>query len=129
VEAQHDDHEGRAGPPEGGEEQQQDDAGEREREVGEREQNRSREATREPRDRSHHDADRDRHEDRERADAERDARSVDEPGPHVPAEAVGAERVDDAVQVGGERRQEPRGDDVALGCRIPRGYHGRGDGA
>src|SRR2546422_6214461 len=66
------------------------------------------------RDRADGEADRDREQHRERAHAEGDPSAVDEPGPHVAPEAIGAQRVDRAAGVRGEWREEPRGDDVVL---------------
>src|SRR2546425_3814006 len=55
--------------------------------------------------RSHH-ADTERYEDREHADAHRDARAVHQARPHVPAEPVRADRMEDAVRVAGQRSEE-----------------------
>src|SRR3989441_2134464 len=59
----------------------------------------------------------------------RDARAVHQACPHVPAEPVRADRMEDAVRVAGQRWKKPVRDDVALRCRLPVRHEGSGDGA
>src|SRR6266496_1296477 len=64
------------------------------------------------------DADDERDQHREDADPQRNTSPIDETSPHITAEAVRAERVEDAMRVTRERRNEPRCNDVVLYVRI-----------
>ena len=126
--AEHEDHEARAGAPQGGEQQQHHDAGEGEREVGEAQQGDADRAAAIPRHRPDRRADGEGQQHREEPNAQRDARAIDQPGPYVPPEPVGAQEVERVVQVRRERWQEARRDDVALDIGTSRRYERCADG-
>ena len=96
--AEHEDHEARAGAPQGGEQQQHHDAGEGEREVGEAQQGDADRAAAIPRHRPDRRADGEGQQHREEPNAQRDARAIDQPGPYVPPEPVGAQEVERVVR-------------------------------
>ena len=117
-ESEHDHHQCGARLPQRREQEQEYDPGKRQREIGEAEQQHTGPPPPEARDGAHRDADRDGHEHRQRADGQRDPRAEDQPGPHVPPEAIRAEQMELAVQVRAEGGQKAGGDDVPLEQRV-----------
>src|SRR5690606_10151508 len=104
----------RARLPECGQQQQEHHARKRQRKIGGAEERRPHAAVPYTGNGADADAERGGNEDGERADAQGNAGAMHQSGPDVPPQAVGAERVKDAVKVGGQRRKEAGGDDVAL---------------
>src|SRR5207247_10936304 len=70
----------------------------------------------------------DREEDGQRSDGEGEARSIDQPGPDVTSEAVGAQRMEAAGVVRGEGPQKSRRHDVVLRRRTAGRDERPGDG-
>ena len=128
-EPQHRDDERGARLPQRREQQQQHDAGKREGEVGQSQECDREGAAPVARHRADDHTERDRDQHRQHPDSHRNARTVHQPRPHVPAEPIRADRVKRAVHIGGQRRQKPRRDDVPLRGGVAGGDERGGDGA